>query len=535
MTVQGGQAGPDLTEHREHQHPPVQAGDSAHEGFEVHGHLHEEDLEALREQDTEIDAVSIAAPNPGWMVLNSVGIDIGSSTSHLTFSRLYLERQGMAMSSRFVTVRRDVLHRSPILLTPYVDIDTIDVERLSKFVLDSYAGAGVEPADIHTGAVICTGEAVKKRNSEAITRLFSRVGGAFVCATAGPRLEAILAANGSGSVALSRSGSTVLNIDIGGGTTKVTISQNGTILETGAISLGARLMAWDPATGGLNRVETTGRRIAEQAGLRPEIGDVLSAEEKRRFVRLLVDLLLSYLRREDRVPPGLLITGPLIYEDKVDAVVFSGGVAEYIYGHESLEFGDFGPMIGEEVRKRLAWFPAPVAEGSDAIRATVIGASQYTVQVSSSTIFVSDENVLPLRDYQVVVPRFSGRESTQVHVAEAIDQAMARYDLLDGESRHAVALCLQWPHETSYASLTLLASGVSSALSAQSDGRPWVLIFDRDIGALVGAVLKEDLGVANEVVAVDEIEATDLDFVDVGQPLGNRSAVPVVVKTLIFE
>src|SRR5207247_4598973 len=129
------------------------------------------------------------------MVLNSVGIDIGSSTSHLTFSKLFLGRRGLEMSSRFVTVRRDVLYRSPILLTSYVDIETIDVERLSAFVRESYELAGIEPSQIHTGAVICTGEAVKKKNSEAITRLFSEMGGKFVCATAGPRLEAILAAN----------------------------------------------------------------------------------------------------------------------------------------------------------------------------------------------------------------------------------------------------------------------------------------------------------------------------------------------------
>ncbi|HEY3116200.1 MAG TPA: ethanolamine ammonia-lyase reactivating factor EutA, partial [Chloroflexota bacterium] len=148
-----------------HEHGPGETHSHMRESFEAHGHFHEEDLEALMAQDMSIDEADISGINPGWMVLNSVGIDIGSSTSHLTFSRLYLERRGLEMSSRFVTVRRDVLYRSPILLTSYVDIETIDVDRLSAFVEESYDLAGLDPSQIHTGAVICTGEAVKKKNS----------------------------------------------------------------------------------------------------------------------------------------------------------------------------------------------------------------------------------------------------------------------------------------------------------------------------------------------------------------------------------
>jgi len=520
-----------------HPHGAGESHNHARESYAAHGHFHEEDLEMLEAEDTTIDAVSGAPSNPGWMVLNSVGIDVGSSTSHLTFSVLYLERRGMQMSSRFVTVRRDVLYRSPILLTPYVDIETIDVEQLSAFIRASYDSAELQPSDIHTGAVICTGEAVKKRNSEAITRMFSQMGGKFVCATAGPRLEAILAANGSGAVARSRAGKTVMNLDIGGGTSKITISQDGTILETGAINVGARLMAWDTETGALNRIELVGRAIAESLGIQPEPGQRLTDEQRQRFASALVDLLLQYVRR---APAGdlarsLWITGPLGYAGPVDEIVFSGGVGEYVYDHDRTAYGDFGPLMAAELRGRFDELPGPVTEGAESIRATVIGASQYTVQVSSSTIFLSDQAILPLRDYQVVAPRFTGQEADAASVAEAITQAMARYDLLDEDTKHPAALYLDWPHELSYQNLCLLASGITDALTPHTDGVPWLLIFGRDIGALVGAILKEDMNVPNEVVAVDEVDVTDLDFVDVGQQLGTTSAVPVVVKSLIFE
>ena len=51
--------------------------------------------------------------------LTTVGVDVGSSTSHLLFARLHLQRLTESLSSRFVVVKREVLHRSPILLTPY--------------------------------------------------------------------------------------------------------------------------------------------------------------------------------------------------------------------------------------------------------------------------------------------------------------------------------------------------------------------------------------------------------------------------------
>jgi ethanolamine utilization protein EutA len=519
-----------------HHHAAGEEHNHTRESFAAHGHFHEEDLEVLMNTEVASDGRRPTAANPGWMILNSVGIDIGSSTSHLTFSVLYLERRGLEMSSRFVTVKREVLYRSPILLTPYRDGETIDVERLSAFLLESYRNAELQPADIHTGAVICTGEAVKKQNSEAITRLFSTMGGRFVCAAAGPRLEAILAAHGSGSVARSHEGRTVMNIDCGGGTTKITVSKNGAILETGAINVGARLLAWDLETGALNRIETAGRAIAEAEGIHPELGGRLTDDEKQRFANRLVQLLLEYVGvgSLSELARSLLITGPLAQSEPVDEIIFSGGVGEYVYNHDGTAYGDFGPLMAAELRRRSSELPAPVAEGVESIRATVIGASQYTVQVSSSTIFLSRPDLLPLRDYQVVVPSFTGREADPASVARAIVEALARYDLLDDPASHPAALYLDWPHELSYANLSLLASGIGEALAAVTNGRPWLLIFGRDIGALVGAILKEDLLVPNEVVAVDDVDVTDLDFVDVGQPLGTTSAVPVVVKSLIF-
>jgi len=131
--------------------------------------------------------------------LRTVGIDIGTTTSHLIFSELELERQGIRLSSAYVVVERKVAHRSDVILTPYASERRIDTDALAKFIERSYAEAGWKPDDVDTGAVITTGEAARKENASAIVQLFSGQAGKFVCATAGHHLESLLAAHGSGA------------------------------------------------------------------------------------------------------------------------------------------------------------------------------------------------------------------------------------------------------------------------------------------------------------------------------------------------
>ena len=75
--------------------------------------------------DLTHDSTEQRAWNPDLMTLISVGIDIGTSTSHLMFSRLLLQRRGLELSSHFEVVDREILFRSPVLLTPYCDGDAI--------------------------------------------------------------------------------------------------------------------------------------------------------------------------------------------------------------------------------------------------------------------------------------------------------------------------------------------------------------------------------------------------------------------------
>src|ERR1700739_4056351 len=128
------------------------------------------------------------------VAFTTVGIDVGSSTSHLLFAKVALQRQSQGLSSRFVVIGREIVWRSPILLTPFLPDGTIDAEALGAFIRGCYADAGFTQSAIDSGAVILTGEAIKRKNARAIDELFAAAAGQFVCATAGHKLEARLAA-----------------------------------------------------------------------------------------------------------------------------------------------------------------------------------------------------------------------------------------------------------------------------------------------------------------------------------------------------
>jgi ethanolamine utilization protein EutA len=492
------------------------------------------------------DGIVMDEDHPMWrserITLNSVGIDIGSSTSHLIFSRLTLRRQGMALSSRFVVVNREMLHESPILLTPYVDKTTIDTNKLNDFIHDSYGKANLTPSDIDTGAIIVTGEAAKKKNAEAIAALFSAEAGKFVCATAGHNLESILAAYGSGAVGMTHHEGgdfTVMNVDIGGGTSKIAIAQGGKVIDTCAMEVGARLIAMDE-NGRINRLEDTALKVAKMAGVKLALGAAISEEDKEKFAQVLCDALFAVLERGpiSSQAQDLLLTPNLEYKDPIHAVMFSGGVSEFVYGYEKRNLGDLGGHLGRRVRARanqLAAGKIPLRPAEVRIRATVIGASQYTVQVSGNTIYLSHPELLPLRNLQVITPEFAQSEAiTSADISSAVQKALQRFDILDSE--RAVALAIRWELGPSYPLIRMLAEGLVGAMKEHIDqGQPMVLVFDADIAKLMGNIIERELIPGAGIISIDGIDLKDFDFIDIGQELPDAKAVPVVIKSLIFR
>ena len=519
--------------HPPHRHAPMarELADLAHL-VDHHGddaELTAADLAELEEVLWKLDHVE----------LTTVGVDVGSSTSHLMFARVLLQRLADALSSRFVVVEREVLWRSPILLTPYLPDNCIDAARLDAFVHDAYHAAGLERAAVDTGAVILTGEALKRTNARAIADLFAAEAGKFVCASAGHHLEAAMAARGSGAAALSRArGQTLLNVDVGGGTSKLALVRDGAVLHTAAIAVGGRLIARDGA-GALARIESPAQQAAEWAGLRLALGEALPAADEAALVRALADTLVRFIRREplDDLGRALLLTEPLPPEPRPEAITFSGGVAEYVYGRENGDYADLGPALAGALRAALedGRIPLPLLETTQGIRATVIGASQFSAQVSGSTIAISDTSQLPLRNLPVLFPRLDlAADFAPAQVAAAIRTAAERFDRVDGED--PLALAFRWQGDPLYPRVRALAEGICQGMPRSvARGLPLVLLLDGDLGKTLGDVLKEELGVRGDVVSIDGIQLQEFDYVDVGELILPANVVPVIIKSLLFS
>ena len=408
-------------------------------------------------------------------MLRTVGIDIGSTTSHAMFARLRLQRLADSLSSRYVVVEREVVHRSPIVLTPYRSADAIDAQALAAHIARWYAEAGLTRDDVDTGAVILTGAALERRNARELDELFAAEGGKFVCATAGHALEATLAAHGSGSVARSRRDrETILHVDIGGGTTKLARIEDGTIVATTAIAVGAR---------------------SREAGRYPD--------ERRRIAGELADSIVAATRGAP-VATALQLLPPLRRSSAPKRVTLSGGVSEYLAGRERADHGDLGRELAEALDARRTMLQAPLEVTADGIRATVIGASQFSVQVSGSTIGVGA--TLPLRNVPVV-PLGA-----------------------DAHGHGQLALAVKWTGEPEHARIRALAERVAAA----TDRRPLVVATDGDIAATLAAVLRDELAFSGELITLDGLDLGELDYIDIGTPQAPSGVVPVIVKSLVF-
>jgi ethanolamine utilization protein EutA len=465
--------------------------------------------------------------------LTSVGVDIGSSTSHLVFSRLELTLEG----TRYRVTRREILNESEILLTPYVDDTRIDVEALEAFINEQYKRARIKRDEVDTGALILTGVAVRRRNARAIAELFAQEAGKFVAVSAGDGLEATMAAHGSGAVAHSaKIGGVVLNIDVGGGTSKFAVCNNGKVQEVSAIDIGARLLAFD-AEGAIVRIEEAGRKHAAWAGFTPELGQKISQDNSRKMVSGMVDKLFAMLKPESITADvkGVLRLPPLTYRGEIDCVMFSGGVSEFIYNRTKSNFGDLGPLIADEIHRGMADLETVVMEPVARIRATVIGASQYTVQVSGNTIFIAPEDAVPVRNVAVVAPEFplDTDEFSKTAVREATLNALRRLDLL--HARQPVAVAFHWEGSATFARLQAFCSGVVEGLKdILAKAHPLVLVNDGDIGGIVGLHFQEECQIANAIISIDGISLNDFDYVDIGALIPSSGSVPVVIKSLIF-
>ena len=520
--------------------PPLGHTLEDHEYGDVFFHEHGPDAD--HDHDSDFDGP--LEENPLWIAdnvrLNSVGIDVGSSGTQVIFSRLHLRRMAEDMSSRYFVVKRETLFQSPVVLTPYESETRISDVELGKILDDAYEAAGLSPDDIDTGAVILTGEALRRENSQAIAATVSQKGGDFVCATAGHHMESMLAAFGSGAAAASQDGDKrILNVDIGGGTAKLAILEKGQVKVTAAVHIGGRLQVVDE-DGVIVRLDPAGRTHAARAGFDWSLGDKVTSEDLDAvadgMAATLIDALVTRPIPQDL--ENFYLTDPILDWGRIDGVMFSGGVAEYVYRREENDFCDLGRRLGHAIARRLEAdaLPWPTLPAGECIRATALGASEYSVQLSGNTCFISDPaELLPRRNLQVIQPPYDCPEEI---VAEDVAQAVKTHRRafeVDNDDRE-IALSFHWKGMPAYERMHAFAQGLVLGLDDMiAAGKPLYIVLDGDIAQSLGYILKDELDVPVGVLVIDGVVLWDFDYIDLGKIRLPSRTVPVTIKSLVFS
>ena len=465
----------------------------------------------------------------------SVGVDVGSSTSHLAFSKLILKRDERSVTRRFNIEERNIIYEGRIIHTPLMDDNTIDIRKLTDFFNEEYERAEIDPADIQTGAVIVTGESARKQNARQIAEALSHDAGKFVAATAGPNFESLIAAMGSGAAARSKdNNNTILSCDIGGGTSNIAISRNGETLSTSCVSVGGRLLGVD-SKGKIWRIDPPAATVMEHLGLKYDVGDSISRTHIEKIAAKFAEILFETITgpADTALARQLMLTADLDFPGRIDEYAFSGGVAELMYGGLN-NFSDIGHMLADKINLLASELTAPVVELPNKIRATVIGAGAYSLSISGCSGFRDDQVSFPLRNVPVIRVDVDQSKLSIEHVVSQINASFQRFDQEEGEE--ILALYFKDPVRVSYPQLELFAKSIETALANTIENNlPAILIFETDIACSVGNVIRRETELKTNLLALDELKLKEGDWIDIGEPLVGDQVFPVTVKSLVFH
>jgi ethanolamine utilization protein EutA len=371
--------------------------------------------------------------------------------------------------------------------------------------------------------VIITGETARKENARDVTNNLSDYLGDFVVATAGPKLESLLAGYGSGAYDMSKKlNRRIINLDIGGGTTNISIFNCGKCEQTFALDIGGRLIKFDHE----GKVSYISKRIEF---LIKDLGIELKKKVNLNVLEILCKRLSESLLEVCSLRKLSSDTKRLFISEgftpfKADYISFSGGVGECIdeKSGDIFKYDDIGILLGRCISKEFELYKDIVLSFKEKIRATVIGAGNHSLTVSGSTI-AFDKSILPLKNIPIIKP-FNDEENLE-------DIYLLGKKKLHMYEDTLVAISLEGPKSPSYEEIKLIGNEIIK-LFKEVEG-PIIVVLKNDFAKALGQIISLNLDKKREIICIDNVSTKNGDYIDIGLPIGN--AIPVVIKTLIYN
>lgn len=472
-------------------------------------------------------------------IIQSVGIDIGTSTTQLVFSKLTIVNlAGSYAVPRISIIDKQITYRSDIYFTPLKSTTEIDAEGVKEIVRAEYHKAGVSPGDLKTGAVIITGETARKQNANVVLESLSDFAGDFVVATAGPDLESVLSARGAGADKISKEHRTVVaNIDVGGGTSNIAVYEKETLRGTSCLDIGGRLIKIQDRK--ITYIFPKIQKLAAAHGISLAVGEAADVSKLTKVCQIMAQQLAQalHLAPPDADHAGMYTNDgkALPQSPKIAGVTFSGGVADCVYQTTEADifrYGDIGVLLGKAIAENTAFAQITRYQAAETIRATVVGAGEHTTEVSGSTISYAKER-LPIKNIPIL--KVSTEEEASFDtLAASIQNQMPLY-MPEGKPEQ-IAIAFSGYGRIGFTQVQQLADAIiRGAETILRSEFPLILVVEDDIGKVLGNALNVKLQHRKDVICIDNIHTLSGDYIDIGSPLANGHVVPVVIKTLIFN
>lgn len=473
-------------------------------------------------------------------VVLSVGIDLGTSTTQMIISKLHIKNMASSFTIPRITITdKEVVFKSDIMFTPILENNLIDVKAIENFVKTQYEKANISKSDIQIGAVIITGETARKENSSNVLQALSGYAGDFVVATAGPDLESIIAGRGAGAQTYSKEKhTTVVNLDIGGGTTNLALFYDDEVFDTGCLDIGGRLIKVNRQTQVIEYIAPKIKEIIAKENLDISLGQKTTAEKLQPIIKIMVNTLENSVGIGEKSPYyDMIITNKgLSFNRKIEAISFSGGVADCITQDnlaDPFKYGDIGLLLGQGIANSMLVREFEVVKSVETIRATVVGAGSHTADISGSTITYKKE-ILPIKNMPILKLSQQDESGQKAEIAEAIKQKMKWYQL-ENEFQ-TIALGIKGEKNPTFQRVLDYAEAIVEGLDLIIQKKePLVISVQEDMAKALGQCLFSVLPKDYPFVCIDSVKVENGDYIDIGMPVANGNVLPVVVKTLIFN